>query len=95
MNFHGKLYYLTFMFINMTKVDLRVKDSDNRGVYYSETDRCLIFLPNHETVEYIYKTIDHEVFHACFEKADETEKMDEEMEERMIFCMQWAPEILY
>ena len=83
------------MFINMTKVDLKVRDSENRGIYYSETDRCLIFLTNHETIEDIYKTIDHEVYHACFEKADETEDIDEEMEERMIFCMQWAPEILY
>ena len=79
----------------MTKVDFKVEKNDLRGVYYSETDRCLIYLPMHEDLEDIYKTIDNEVYHACFEKADETEKMDEEMEERMIFCMQWAPEILY
>ncbi|MEC7863697.1 MAG: hypothetical protein VYB55_01380 [Bacteroidota bacterium] len=79
----------------MTKIDFKVKHDDNRGVYYSETDRCHIFLPNHETIEDIYKTIDHEVFHACFDKADEAENMDEEMEERLIFCLQWAPETLY
>ena len=78
----------------MTKVDFKVEQNDNRGMYYSETDRCLVFLPNHEDVEDIYKTIDHEIFHACFDKADEAENMDERMEERLIYCMQWAPEML-
>jgi len=94
MKYKAKLYYLTFCIIDMTKVDFKVKPDENRGCYYSETDRCLVFLPNHETIEDIYKTIDHEMFHACFEKADETDNMDEEMEERLIFCMQWAPESL-
>ena len=35
----------------------------------------------HESVEDIYKTINHEVYHHCFEVAGESEKMDEEMEE--------------
>ena len=43
------------------KMDLRINgyDDENRGIYYSESGRCLIFLPNHETIEDIYKTINH------------------------------------
>ena len=74
----------------MVKVDFRVKHDDNRGIYYSETARCVIYLPNHETLEDIYKTITHELIHFCLDKHHETDNMDEEMEERLIFCMQWA-----
>ena len=74
------------------KMDLRINgyDDDNRGIYYAETERCLIFLPNHETLEDIYKTINHELIHSCIDKAGESESMDEDMEERLIFCVQWA-----
>ena len=43
------------------KMDLRINgyDDENRCIYYSESGRCLIFLPNHETIEDIYKTINH------------------------------------
>ena len=76
------------------KIDLRINgyDDDNRGIYYSETKRCLIYLPNHETIEDIYKTINHELIHYCLDEAGESELMDEDMEERLIFCMQWAEE---
>ena len=36
----------------------------------------------------------HEVFHYCLDENNENESMDEEMEERLIFCMQWAEESL-
>ena len=76
------------------KIDLRINgyDDDNRGIYYSETKRCLIYLPNHETIEDIYKTINHELIHYCLDEAGESELMDEDMEERLIFCMKWAEE---
>ena len=76
------------------KIDLRINgyDDDNRGIYYSETKRCLIYLPNHETIEDIYQTINHELIHYCLDEAGESELMDEDMEERLIFCMQWAEE---
>ena len=76
------------------KIDLRINgyDDDNRGIYYSETKRCLIYLPNHETIEDIYKTINHELIHYCLDEAGESELMDEDMEERLIFCMQGAEE---
>ena len=78
------------------KMDLRINgyDDENRGIYYSESGRCLIFLPNHETIEDIYKTINHETIHYCLDKHEESEAMDEDMEERLIFCMQWADESL-
>ncbi len=76
------------------KVDFKVKHDDNRGIYYSETERCVIYLPNHETLEDIYKTITHEVVHYCLDKNEENENMDEDMEERIIFCLQWSEESL-
>ena len=76
------------------KVDFKVKHDDNRGIYYSETERCVIYLPNHETLEDIYKTITHEVVHYCLDKNHENENMDEDMEERIIFCLQWSNESL-
>lgn len=76
------------------KVDFKIEKNELRGVYYSETDRCLIFLPMHETIEDVYKTITHEVFHYCFEKHDETDSMDEDQEERLIYNLQWAEETL-
>lgn len=74
------------------RMDLRINgyDDDNRGIYYSETGRCLIFLTNHESIEDIYKTISHEAIHYCLDEANENDNMDEDMEERLIFCIQWA-----
>ena len=71
-------------------VDFRIEKGDNRGIYFEETNRCLIYLPMHETLEEIYKTIAHEAIHHCFTILDETDNMDEEMEESLIFNMQWA-----
>ena len=72
------------------KLDLRARRDDNRGIYYGETIRAFVYLAMHETVEDIYKTINHEVFHHCFAEVGEAEDMDEDQEERLIFCLQWA-----
>ena len=72
------------------KLDFRARRDDNRGIYYGETKRAFVYLAMHETVEDIYKTINHEVFHHCFAEVGEAEDMDEDQEERLIFCMQWA-----
>ena len=74
----------------MVSVELKVEKSDNRGIYFHETNRCIIYLPMHETLDDIYKTISHEVFHHCFEEAKEADSMDEEQEEKLIFNLQWA-----
>ena len=67
-----------------------VRPSDNRGMYYENTRRVLIYLPQHENIEDIYKTLAHEVFHHCFSIMDEDENMDESSEEALIFNLQWA-----
>ena len=67
---------------------------DHLCIYYGESGRCLIFLTNHEAIEDIYKTMNHEIIHYCLDKAGESENMDEDMEERLIFCIQWADETL-
>lgn len=75
----------------MVKVDFKCV-GENRGVYFSDTERALIFLCNHESLDDIYKTIQHEVLHHAIEKTDEL--MDEEQQERIVFSMAWANEIL-
>ena len=71
-------------------MDFRVEKNENRGVFYSETDRCLVFLPMHETIEDVFKTITHELLHAIFDNSPEVPTMDEDQEERLIFFTQWA-----
>ena len=44
----------------------------------------------HETLADVIKTINHEVFHHCFEMNGESDKMDEDQEEKVIFNLQWA-----
>ena len=67
------------------RVELRARQSDNRGIYYAETKRAVIYLAMHETIEDVYKT-----YHHCFAEAGEADEMDEDQEERLIFCLQWA-----
>ena len=61
---------------------------DDRGVYYEETHRCIVYLNSHENLEDIYKTITHEVLHHCIEETKIS--IDELQEEKLIFNMQWA-----
>jgi len=70
-------------------VDFKI-GGENRGMFYSETNRCLIYLHQHESIEDIYKTIQHELIHFALEKMDESDDMDEEQEEKLIFHMAWA-----
>jgi len=60
---------------------------DDRGCYFEETNRALVILPNHECVDDIIATIVHESLHFCMR---DEENVDEEMEEEIIFRMQWA-----
>ena len=70
--------------------DFKIDHNENRGIYYEETKRCVIYVPMHETIEDLLKTIDHEVYHHCFNILEENEDMDEEQEEKLIFNLQWA-----
>ena len=71
------------------KVDFKIT-GESRGLFYEETNRCLIFLNQHETIEDLYKTITHEVLHYCIEESGV--QLDELNEESLIFNMQWANE---
>ena len=70
-------------------VDFKI-GGDNRGMFYSETNRCLIYLHQHESIEDLYKTIQHEIIHYILEKNGESDDMDEEQEEKLIFHVAWA-----
>ena len=72
------------------KVDFRCSAGENRGIYYSETGRALIYLAQHESMEDIIKTIDHETFHHCFEVFGIADDLDEDQEEALIFALNWA-----
>ena len=62
------------------------------GAYYSETNRAIIYLINHESLDEILKTINHEILHYIFDLFDLV--IDEEQEHKLIFKMQWAKEYL-
>ena len=47
-----------------------------------------------KSLDDIFKTINHETYHHCFSILDEADDMDEDQEERLIYCMQWAPDDL-
>jgi|TARA_R110002020_G_scaffold186642_1_gene384698 hypothetical protein len=63
---------------------------ENRGIYYDETNRCIIYLANHECLADVYRTITHEVVHHCFAKLNISDEIDEDQEEKMIFFLAWA-----
>ena len=70
--------------------DFKIDHNENRGIYYEETKRCIIYLPMHETIYDVYKTITHEMLHAIFDNSAEIPTMDEDQEEKLIFFTQWA-----
>ena len=59
------------------KMDFRARKDDNRGIYYAETKRALVYLGMHERLDDIFKTINHETYHHCFAEAGEADDMDE------------------
>lgn len=73
-------------------MDLKASGCDERGIYYSETGRIIIYLNNHETYDDILSTIQHELIHKCIDDFEET--LDEKQEEDLIYQMAWANESL-
>ena len=61
--------------------------SDDRGVFFEESNRSIIILQNHECIEDILSTINHESIHFCLRESDD---IDIEQEEEIIFRMAWA-----
>ena len=51
---------------NDVTVDMRTY-GDDRGTYYAESKRCIINLNQHESLDDILKTIQHELLHFCFD----------------------------
>lgn len=75
-------------------VKFSLERGDNRGIYYEESHRTIIYVRQHETLPDLYKTIVHETIHHCIEQLEET--LDEEQEENAIYWMQWADnDVLY
>jgi len=69
-------------------VDIRVVGDGNRGIYYPDTQRVIVYLNKHESYDDLLKSINHEWIHHCINICGET--MDEDQEEKCIFCMSWA-----
>ena len=44
------------------------------GIYYSETKRAIIYLINHESLDEILKTINHEILHYIFDLFDQPDQ---------------------
>jgi hypothetical protein len=75
----------------MVNSDFRIWGTD-RGNYFSETDRIIIFLNQHETLDDLLSTITHECIHFCISVSGEI--MDDDQEERIIYIMSWAEQYL-
>ena len=75
----------------MVNSDFRTWGTD-RGNYYPETDRIIVFLSPHETLDDLLSTINHEYLHYCINESGEI--MDDDQEERIIYIKSWADEYL-
>lgn len=78
--------------MNTITTDFKTFGSEDRGRYYPDSQRLLVYISNHESLADIFKTIDHELFHHCIHQCDE--EMDEDQEERLVFYLAWAEEYL-
>ena len=69
---------------------------ENRGLYFEDTQRAIIYVRQHETLPDLYKTMVHETFHHCFKELDleGEDTLDEDMEERAIIWLQWSTDDL-
>ena len=70
-------------------MDLKTTGCDERGIFYSDSGRIIIYLNNHETLDDILSTITHELIHKCINDFYET--LDDDQEEKLIYQMAWAP----
>ncbi len=69
-------------------MDLRITGCDERGIFYADSGRIIVYLNNHETLDDILCTITHELIHKCIDDFDET--LDDLQEESLIYQMAWA-----
>ena len=70
----------------MVTVSMEILGHGERGIYYPESKRIIIYLDRHECFEDILSTIQHELIHVAIE----SEHLDEDQEEKLIYAMSWA-----
>ena len=70
----------------MVTVSMEVLGHGERGIYYPESKRIVIYLDRHECLEDILSTIQHELIHAAIED----QNLDEDQEEKLIYALSWA-----
>ena len=70
----------------MVTVNMEVLGHGERGIYYPESKRIVIYLDRHECFEDILSTIQHELIHAAIED----QNLDEDQEEKLIYAISWA-----
>ncbi len=63
---------------------------NNRGIYYPETKRSIIYLAPHENVEDIISTAVHETIHSVIDDIDTDGELDEDIEHDIIRKIMWA-----
>lgn len=74
------------------KIDFKMEKGEDRGCYYDETDRILIYPFQHENLLDLLYTITHELLHHAMRRTEET--LDNEQEEVGIYYVQWADEFI-
>ena len=70
----------------MVTVSMEILGHGERGIYYPESKRIIIYLDRHECFEDILSTIQHELIHYAIED----EHLDEDQEEKLIYALSWA-----
>ena len=70
----------------MVTVSMQILGHDERGIYFPENRRIVIYLDIHECFEDILSTIQHELIHVAIQ----SENLDEDQEEKLIYAMSWA-----
>ena len=83
----GNLYFVDITFV-IIRLDLKVTGCDERGIFYADSGRIIVYLNNHETLDDVLCTITHELIHKCIDDFDET--LDDLQEESLIYQMAWA-----
>ena len=72
----------------MVTVSMEILGHGERGIYYPESKRIIIYLDRHECFEDILSTIQHELIHYAIDELNIT--LDEDQEEKMIYALSWA-----
>jgi len=70
----------------MVTVNMEILGHGERGIFYPESKRIVIYLDRHECFEDILSTIQHELIHAAIED----QNLDEDQEEKLIYALSWA-----